>query len=487
MKMLYQNALYSIPIFLTMVAVIGFSQYVSERRENLWSAQNELQSFSIAIAELVNPYVLEATKNEKSAFAKKQHTLASLQTVFSQGLMRSLQIIEGEGKHVLFQWGDSPIHSIRELLAMRAWRGEKGKGTNNKEPEDAFAIVSPFRPGGQEDAVDTMAAIAPVYNGKKQIPYYILIEKDVSNIAANDRQIFREILYVSGLVIVLGFLASMLLSFLVNQPIQTLYNALTYTADHLEGQPISGSRFREFNELSHTYNTMVNVLGEATNRINLELVEGEQFATPYDYAKAYVKEFCQPRQLETCSADGYGQIVGFSTRGFYHLSEEQDKIVAFVGQIDYVTDTDVDIYITEDGFDIGEKQLIWNYPQSSILSSAVCSLLTRAIREEKVERLCQTIQALASLRHFQCLILDPSGFYEQYLYHHERGHCAYTTHKAHPRQILLLHTFDRNSAERLNQYIPLLGTRSAENIMKEAVHMIEPGHDGAMVILRYNP
>ncbi len=476
MKLIYKNALYLIPIFMILVAIIGFSQYISEWEENRWATENELTAFSISIAEFINPYVLKDRTQDEAAQAKKHHILDALREIFSQGMLRSLQIINAENHHVLFEQGEDTFHSPTEMMKKYLLQ------TKKKPP----ATVSPLRLGKNEAEPDTMAAISPIYNGREEIAAFVFIEKDASDIAANSRIIIEENIVAAVIALFVGLFAAILLSYLINKPIQNLHHALTYTKDRQEGKPLPVSRIREFGDLNHTYNTMVCVLDEATNRINRELIQGAPFSTNEELAHAYVKEFWPPLKIHNAFVEAYGQLIGHSTRSFFHVQEdENEKIYAFVGQIDYLSEKKFDIVVTENEFQLADIQHEKNYSKTSIASTSISSWITQAIKEYDFETICEELQLFYNLRYFQGITFHFNGDYTFYTYAAGMKTDHSSSHHAQSNEILLLHTFENETDVQLKQFIQLFRNHEVEKVMDEAVPILDPGKDGAMILLRH--
>jgi len=274
MRLLTQNLLAVLPVFLATYLFSGVSWYLSAREEMLWSARNELAAFAVSIAEFLDPSTLPVSREESGPLSSGFEPVESrLQRIFSYGYLRPLAIYPVEGIPAYYELGEKPVRSPERFLRNSIPRLTGLAAGSSLRNDSADAVVlSALQPGALETEPDTMTVLAPVADGRKKLAAIVFLEKDVTSISRQSSAILFQLLEIGVLVLIAGAAAAMLLSFLVNRPTQRLTNALLACVEGRRETLAEDAPIREFRGLSNTYNTMVSLLNEAEGRINRNLV-----------------------------------------------------------------------------------------------------------------------------------------------------------------------------------------------------------------------
>ncbi len=490
MRLLTQNLLAVLPVFLATYLFSGVSWYLSAREEMLWSARNELAAFAVSIAEFLDPSLPPVSRDEAgSAWPGFQSIESRLQRIFSYGYLRHLAIYPVEGNPAYYELGEKPVRSPEGFLRNSIPR-LTGLAAGSSIPKDSAdaVVLSALQPGAHETEPDTLAVLAPVADGRKQLAAVVFLEKDVTGISRQSAAILFQLLEIGVLVLIAGAAAAALLSFLLNRPTQRLTNALLACVEGRRESLAEDAPIREFHGLSNTYNTMVSLLNEAEGRINRNLVECEYFFSNTDLACAFREAFLKPVFLERDGISAVGCLYGNSSRDIIGLDAREG--VAW-GVVCRLSDPSGEPFDGTAGN--GGPQGIRRFPRDcdthSTLSAACFSTWIR----EELER----GDPRAGLDKV-------SGLFEVSLFHYRRiheadGRCEIWTWDPATRQLgrteesiprgnsVVLHTFTGKTAERIEVYTRLFGETPPRQLLQELVHTIGEDLDGSLVIIRLNP
>ncbi|MFB3787640.1 MAG: hypothetical protein ACE15F_14865 [bacterium] len=487
MRILTQNLLVVLPVFLATYLFIGGSWYLSAREEMLWSAQNELASFAVAIAEFLDPARPPISRPEAASDSPALPAVENrLLRIFSYGYLRYLAVFPKEGTQACYELGEKPARPPDPFLrnSLTRLRTLAAGSSIRKESTDTV-VLSALQPGAQENEPDTMTVLAPVSDGRQNLAAIVFLEKDVSSLSRQSAGILSQLLKMGILVVMAGAAAAGLLSYLVHRPTQRLTSALLACVEGRRDYLAEDAPIREFHGLSNTYNTMVSVLNEAEGRINQNLVACEYFFSNTDLACAFRDAFLRPVVMERESISAVGCMYGNCSRDFLALDAGNGVTWGAVCRLSEPSGETSDWAAGHHG-----PRDHLRYPRDCDIHSTLSAACFSTLIREELDR-----------GDPQGGLDKVTGLFEVSSFHYIRiheaaGRCETWSWNPVSRRLerneefmpqgvsTVLHTFTGKAAERIEVYTRLFSELHPQQLLQELVRSIGDDLNGSLVIIR---
>lgn len=342
MKIVTQNLLAIVPLFLFVAIVGGGLMFTAERTELRWGLEEEANSLAVALAEFVGAdratALLAVSGDEVPALTELE---APLLRVLRWKQARRVALYSADGTRSAFsamlsepaegEEGDPTLAVSRQADGWPARPFETYAGLGAEMDADRF-FVGPIEPASAGGEV--MRGWAPILDGQGKRVGLLAVEIDASPFSAGMRRVTLRIVLVTLVLLVIGVGVAIALSRRAAGEIRALSRAASdVEAGNLDRELGSG-RIQEVADLTNTFGTMREVLKDVLAKTRRALVEGDRIRTSVDLSREFVRSFEPQLDLPAAGCVVAARHLGSRPSGsFYGAIERHKTLLAFVGMV----------------------------------------------------------------------------------------------------------------------------------------------------------
>jgi HAMP domain-containing protein len=479
MKIRTQNLLTIVPLFLFLATVSCILLYNAERRELLWGLQEEASSLVTAAAEFIdaNEFQNFVTQGTRSPYYAQLRV--PLDRILKYDQAKRIFALTPDGSKVAFD-----LHAPYNATATEA-SDELGNNIaefRDKEPaplpnpltaypqlektlQKGTDFVSQIESAAQKPLPKPahLTAFAPIRDRSGRVAGILGVETDATSFTLALSQVANRIVYIVGIVFLLGVLAALYISRLVTREVRDLQEAAMEVKEgNLERQIQSGS-IQEVADLGNTFNTMSDVLKDTLLKTRRSLAEGEQFRTDDDLAQAYIELFWLPLQMTLGNVRVVAQQIGKLPVGnFYGAFEARGQNYALVGQVKETEALD-----------------------TAITASAAFSLIRQELQKREPESVFETVKTLFDFERVECYCWDPAAATVEKGSLSGSGALLRETLPLPPGKTVAVHTFSEATRSLVERYLGFFEeSLSPEALLSDLVALLPAEEQGSLLLLQ---
>jgi hypothetical protein len=489
-KLRTHNILAILPIFLGMTCIIGFSRYTAEIHEIRWGLREEIASYAISIAAFLSPRASTQKALLQDDSTPWQHALpvvlARIAATAAQRL-RYVILYDATGQKPLVTWGvvpeshenTVPSETLALLRQGHLVRDDMPPVTAAQQLMTAYAPIKALS-GSVEPGSAAQGS------GQTDLVGILRVAIETRDVQKQAQAIFRQISLHSGILLLLGLGVIVLISAIVSRPINSVTQLVARTGSDVGYEPSGVISIQEFRDLGNTFDTMRDVLEESETRLNRFLIQGTQFRSRIDLAKAYVEDFWPPLHGRFGDVEVAGGLFGERFTGsFFGVLERGDGFYALAGRIQGEGDLDPVVmasgawsFIKADLLRFDLQEVFERVADIFVFEAFVC------VHWAGEESVCQVwmMEPLPPTVQYGTRPFQPPDLMRLVDQYCALGH---RQQPFHPDDTIAIHTFAGETAEKIDIYLRRFPQLSPEDLLQELAIFLGPECDGAMVVVKH--
>lgn len=519
MKIRTQNLLFIVPIFLGVAIINGLLSYSRQLAEVKWGMEEEIEALAIVTAEFTDGDVCRKLMDgevssedleglrlplerimeidaEKQNMDQKQSDrnrvwiwiwkklLRQAQGYSTWERLRRLFILAPDGQQVIFKLGRDADEGVyptfphvieaienNNLRLLRRTPDDKMIGLRQDEIigvsnlveaiEHSNVVFTDVHQHLSDDAI--MTAYAPIYDGAGALSGILGVEMGAETLGIQKSLIGMKITIISAGIFLLGTLAALFISGVIARKIRELTEAARAVVEGDYNRRVDIETIQEVIDLGNTFNTMSSVLEEVLSRTKRELIDGEQFRTQADLAKAYNETLWKPREETFGDVEVAARLIsGRPTGDFFGVFQvASGSIYATLGRVRAEEDLD-----------------------SVTLASAAFSLIRQGLDKCEPKQVFRNVCELLDVETWQCICWNEGGSEVQWLGHNPDGDLPLQgTMSLQERTPLAFHTLGKVADEKIDSYVKLFGHLRPTELMEDLMVVLAEESEGGLIII----
>jgi HAMP domain-containing protein len=450
MRILTQNLLAIVPVFIFLALGMSGLIFYLEDKEIRWGLREEAAALATTIAEMVddNGFAHLAEMEDK----EREALLAPFTKVLKWKNVSRIFAFAPHQRKCLFDLGD------HATFHPPAFPGPAGP--------DALARVQLVE---HNKWGDFMQALAPVTDSENHLLGYIGVH---TNAKILQEQVERSKVNAAKRILIalgVGFLCAWLISWVLRKGLSSLDRAARLAGKGQSEHMAYAEKgtIREINDLGNSFNTMISILKDTMTRAQRKLTGVGLYNSPRFIRKAVSAHYWTAREMEAQGIAFRTRPVGdFEDGLFFDLFKVQDHAYSVFGRVKHDRPDHLERAMNASAMLHYLKDLLVSRPAAEALQMAV---------------------PLFSFSQFQMIRWEQSALQlKLYRYNTETGGFSETTENLAIGQSQLYHNLDGRADNRFSLYTKEFVGAVSEHAMDDFIQLVRgivPSPSGVLVMV----
>jgi HAMP domain-containing protein len=452
MRIRTQNLLAIVPIFLGMALINGILAYTTQYQEIRWGINEEIYAITTATAEFLDTDLIRTLKkNPDDERAREKLSVPFNKIKIFQNQQRFF-LLYPDDKTIFFRYSteDKTYDIPKPTIEIDQFKDD-----------ESDLVLDGIRKIGENKSA--LIAYAPIYDRDGNLISILMIEHDAKYFLDRIKNIKNKIFIITGSIVLIGLIAALLISRIINQKINELNKAALIVESGQYDYRVNITTIQEMVDLSNTFNTMSSILGEVLSRTKRTLIEREQFRTHKDLALHFKRQFLQPIEG---SFDNVSVSAKIFTRqptgdfcGVFHRNS--GGTYAILGKITVKGDGDIDSVTT---------------------GTTAYNFISQELNYYDPQTVFENAREMFELKKFKCLFWNNSSNKIK-IYEYRNFTLIEETQELKQNTLLVFDTLSPLNSEKVKFIVKNYIHYSPEELMTDILNMIDDDGVGSLILL----